>query len=330
MAFCLVGILILKLPGCFPPLLNWGPHQLSLNGKPNSSESKSDTTETPIPPGAGRGHGRGKPNPPPSGFPSFSSFMSSIKQPPAGCGRATGLGALPPEHDLQPPDSGSKKPIFFKREDVVSLTATDDLSHLKKPFHPRREDVASPTARSSDHENDNQLPGSILGVLSGLGRGKPMKQADPETPVTEKNRHIRTLQAPGATASSETARETFGRGRGRGVGRGGFSARDIDERIARIPDAEDSNAAGLYVGDDAHGERLAKKFGPEIMNQLTEGFEEMANRVLPSPLEDEYLEALDINCAIEFEPEYLMGEFLIAIQILMRRNQFHFGMHLRR
>ena len=35
----------------------------------------------------------------------------------------------------------------------------------------------------------------------------------------------------------------------------------------------------------------------------------MAGRVLPSLLEDELLDAFDINCAIEFEPEYLMGEF---------------------
>ena len=68
----------------------------------------------------------------------------------------------------------------------------------------------------------------------------------------------------------------------------------------------DDYATGLYAGDDADGEKLARKVGPEIMNQLTEGFEEMTSRVLPSPLEDEFLDALDINYAIEFEPEYLV------------------------
>ncbi|KAJ1382322.1 hypothetical protein SESBI_44326 [Sesbania bispinosa] len=146
-----------------------------------------------------------------------------------------------------------------------------------------------------------------------------MKQADPETPVTEKNRHIRAPQAPGATAASETVPER----------RSVLSRDDAVKNARRILSQEDSNAAGLSVGDDAHGERLTKKFGLEIMNQLTEEFEEMASRVLPSPLEDEYLEALDVNCAvsvypcqgeiqfvrknitkrIEFEPEYLMGEF---------------------
>lgn len=40
------------------------------------------------------------------------------------------------------------------------------------------------------------------------------------------------------------------------------------------------------------------------MDQITEAYEEIIERVLPSPLQDEYVEAMDINCAIEFEPEY--------------------------
>lgn len=45
------------------------------------------------------------------------------------------------------------------------------------------------------------------------------------------------------------------------------------------------------------------------MNMLVEGFEEMSGRVLPSPMEDAYIDALHTNCMIEFEPEYLMEEF---------------------
>ncbi|KAM4070734.1 hypothetical protein ACJW30_11G006300 [Castanea mollissima] len=45
------------------------------------------------------------------------------------------------------------------------------------------------------------------------------------------------------------------------------------------------------------------------MNQLNEAFEEMSSRVLPSPLEDALLDGMDVNYAIECEPEYLMGEF---------------------
>jgi len=176
-------------------------------------------------------------------------------------------------------------------------------------------------------------------VLSGLGRGKPMKQPDPETQVKEENRHLRAPQARGAAASDtlperqpiasrgdavRNARKFLsqgeddgsgtgrgrgfrergglgrgrGRGRGRGIGRGGFRGRDTDERPRRFMDEEDSEDTWPHLGDDADGEKLAKKLGPEIMNQLTEGFEEMAGRVLPSPLEDEYLDALDINCAV--------------------------------
>ncbi|KAK7333176.1 hypothetical protein VNO80_29941 [Phaseolus coccineus] len=311
-------------------------------GKLNSSEPKSDTAESHIPPGSAHGHGRAKPMPP-SGLP-LPSFLSSINQPPAGRGRATTVPQ--PQNDFQPPADrgratvpeplnafqpndlgppGPKKPIFFRREHNVSSTVTDGF-----PI---------------DVEHVNKLPGTIHEVLSGLGRGKPMKQPDPETRVTEENRHLRPPRAPGAAASDtlperqpmprrddavRNARRFLsqgeddgsgtgrgrgfrergglgrGRGRGRGIGRGGFRGRDIDERLGRFMDAEDSGAAGLYVGDDADGERLAKKLGPDIMNQLTEGFEEVAGRVLPSPLEDEYLDALDINYAIEFEPEYLV------------------------
>ncbi|WVY92885.1 hypothetical protein V8G54_031973 [Vigna mungo] len=316
-----------------------GSGPFNFNERAPGKPSSSDTTESPIPPGVGHGHGRGKPIPQ-SGLHSFSSFLSSINQPPAGRGRATvpqresdfhppagrGRASVPqPPNDLGPPEP--KKPIFFRREDSVSPTATDgvpvDVEHVKK------------------------LPGSILEVLSGLGRGKPMKQPDPEMRATEHNRHLRPPRAPGAAASDNlpekqpipsrddavrNARRFLsrgeddgsgpgrgrefrgrgglgrgrGRGRGRGMGRGGFRGRDVDERRGKRMDAEDSYATGLDVGDDAAGERLAKKFGPEIMNQLTEGFEEMACRVLPSPLEDEYLDALDINYAIEFEPEYLV------------------------
>jgi len=302
-------------------------------GQPNSSEPKSDKTESPIPPGSAHGHGRGKPMPPP-GLPSFSPFLSSINQPPAGRGRGTGpqppndlrspagrgRATVPqPPNDLGPPDSGPIKPILFKREDNASPTTRDGF-----PI---------------DVEHVNKLPGGILEVLSGLGRGKPMKQPDQETRVTEENRHLRARPAPGAAASDtlpgrqaipsrddavRNARKFLsqgeddgsgtgrgrgfrergglgrgrGRGRGRGIGRGGLRGRDADERLGQLKDAEDSYATGLYVGDDADGEKFAKRFGPEIMNQLTEGFEEMAGRVLPSPLEDEFLDALDINYAV--------------------------------
>ncbi|CAI0440785.1 unnamed protein product, partial [Linum tenue] len=91
--------------------------------------------------------------------------------------------------------------------------------------------------------------------------------------------------------------EDFGGGRGRGRQRDQLAADD------------DSEGEDFALGNKADGEKLAQTVGVEFMNQLVDGFEEMGSRVLPSPLEDEFLDALDTNFKIEFEEEYLMGEF---------------------
>ncbi|WJX89808.1 hypothetical protein P8452_71776 [Trifolium repens] len=311
-------------------------------GNPNSNESKLDSTDSPIPPGgAGRGHGRGGTVPPPTGFPSFSSFMSSIQQPSIGRGR--GFGPLPSQFEndrqqqqQQQPDSVPRKPVFFRREDNVSRTAKDDVSPPRKPVFIRTEDV-KPIDLSGDNESDKRFTMNVQpGVVFGTGRGKTAEKVDREAPpVNVENRHIRARRTPGDDGStsenvprrqfvkddgdgsgrgSGSGREPRGRGmfvRGRGGrgrsgrGRGGFRG-GPDDRTGRVQDTSHSYADGLFLGDNADGEKLAKKIGPEIMNQLTEAFEEIVSRVLPSPLEDEYVEAFDINCAIEFEPEYIM------------------------
>ncbi|XP_071905564.1 uncharacterized protein [Coffea arabica] len=114
-----------------------------------------------------------------------------------------------------------------------------------------------------------------------------------------------------------------GRG-GRGLqawrGRGGGGPGGQGDRGARFEDAgfedtgyedtdDDDSAAGLYLGDDADGDKLTQRLGPDIMDQLSEGFEEMSSRVLPSPEDDAYLDALHTNLLIECEPEYIMGNF---------------------
>ncbi|MED6143774.1 hypothetical protein PIB30_009023 [Stylosanthes scabra] len=308
-------------------------------GKPSSGDPKSEAPEAPAPPPpiSGRGHGRGRPADPPSGMPSFSSFMSSIKQPSAGRGRGGPLLSHIQQDSQQQPDSEPKKSIFFKREeeDGAGTGASSDVSPPK-----------APSLSSSDVESDQKnLPGGILGVLSGTGRGKPEKQPDPIAQGSQENRHIRTQRAPGigggdlrapaaatAAALSDSVpkrqptqsvddavnaarrillqkdngdgsgrgrgRRGFDQGRGGGRGREGFRVWDLEERGGRDKD-EKASPIGLFHGDDdADGERFAKRVGPDIMNQLTAGFEEMAHSVLPSPLEDEYLEAFDTNCAV--------------------------------
>ncbi|KAK4266130.1 hypothetical protein QN277_027096 [Acacia crassicarpa] len=314
------------------PLANTGHTDFSgrAPGKPDCDESKSDSPESPVPPGSGPsglGHGRGKPLPPPSsGRSSFSSFLSSLKPQSAGRGQTTNPQVSQPTNDL-----GPKKPMFFKRDDSSSPTV----------------ETRPNSSSIGDREVNNKLLGNMAGVLSGLGRGKPMKQPDPENQVREENRHVRARPTLDTTASKTVPKSqpamnredavmharnilsqggyrggATGRGRGEFAGRPGqgrgrgqdgrerFTWRDRGEKDGRDKRVDDTSAKGIYFEDpDDSGEKLAEKVGPEVMNQLVEGFEELADRVLPSPYYDEYLEALDINCAIEFEPEYLMGEF---------------------
>lgn len=287
-------------------------------GKPDRDESKSDS---PVPPGSersGLGHGRGNPLPPPSsGRSSFSSFLSSLKPQSAGRGQTTSPPVSQPTND-----SGPKKPMFFKRDDSSSPTVET------------RPNISS----IGDREVNNKLLGNMAGVLAGLGRGKPMKQPDPENQVKEENRHLRSRPTLDTTASKTVPKSqpamnqedavmharkilsqggykggATGRGRGeyagqpsqgRGQGRGrdgreGFTWRDRGEKDGRDKRVDDASAEGIYFEDpDDSGEKLAEKVGPEVMNQLVEGFEELADRVLPSPLYDEYLDALDINYAV--------------------------------
>ncbi|CAN6689113.1 unnamed protein product [Malus baccata var. baccata] len=90
-----------------------------------------------------------------------------------------------------------------------------------------------------------------------------------------------------------------GRGRGRGDFRRSDKGKDLDE----------GKGSGLYLGDNADGEKLAKQLGLENMNKLVEGFEEVSSEVLPSPLDEAFVDAMHTNYMIECEPEFLMGDF---------------------
>lgn len=94
-----------------------------------------------------------------------------------------------------------------------------------------------------------------------------------------------------------------GRGRGRGMYRGRGRGRGRESR-------DDGYGAGLYLGDNADGEKLAKMLGVETMNQLVEGFEEMSGAVLPSPAEDALLDAMDINYSVSDRTIWVFEEFL--------------------
>lgn len=101
---------------------------------------------------------------------------------------------------------------------------------------------------------------------------------------------------------SGASRGRGGRGRGRGRGRVGGRGRGGGGY-----DSGDDEASELYLGPDADGEKFAQSLGPVQMEQLTQAFEEMSYRVLPSPAQDAFVDAQDTNNMIEYEPEYLMN-----------------------
>ncbi|XP_057971548.1 uncharacterized protein LOC131160178 [Malania oleifera] len=299
-------------------------------GKPDSGDSKPlDSVDTPFP--SGLGHGRGKPAPSAPIIPSFSSWNNGVNAPPsAGRGRANPQVTAQPTESHPQDSQVPKKPIFFLKEEVSELNQKTQLGDL---------------GRDPEETSSSELPSSMLLNLSpgGAGRGKPAKGSADK--IQEENRHIQARQATrpmtgrrGVEVQERTAPsaprmsreeavkkavgilsrgEEGGRGSGFGVRgrRGGARGRGMQGwrgrgrwSGGRGRDLED-DSSGLFLGDNADGEKLAKRIGIENMNKLVEGFEEMSGRVLPSPVEDAYLDALHTNYMIECEPEYLMEEF---------------------
>lgn len=258
-------------------------------GKSASEDSKPESSTPATPSGTGHGRGRGKPLPSSPIVPSFHSFVDNPNTP-AGRGRG-GIGPFsPPPQPQQQQQQPLRKPIFFAKEEET----TDSNSSSSNAPKPR---------------DDSNLPSSVISVLTGAGRGKPLQTASSvsEKPK-EENRHLRPRQQKVADSGERASSPPPQR----------LSREDavkkavgiLSRRGRRDEERGDGNLeSGFYLGDDADGEKLAAKLGPESMNTLAEGFEEMSARVLPSPMDDAYLEALHTNMMIECEPEYLMGDF---------------------
>ena len=182
-----------------------------------------------------------------------------------------------------------------------------------------------------------------------------MKQPVPETEIKQEqgNRHIRAQRGPASVKRETVTRpkmsreeavkhavgilsrggdigENDGGGRGRGMrgrgrgrwgdggrGRGRWGNRGKREELE---DSEDGLGAGLYLGDNADGEKLAEKLGSETMNKLVEAFEEMSDRVLPSPMDDAYLDALHTNLMVSNLDFF--RNFLFIVRILNFNKSF--------
>ncbi|KAK8520484.1 hypothetical protein V6N13_031069 [Hibiscus sabdariffa] len=279
--------------------------------KSNSEDKRRDSSESP-PVGLGHGRGRGTPL---SSEPKLPSFSSHVSQNGSGRGRGT--------NEPVPPPRQPKVPIFIMKQDEIEA------------------DSSANQTIESIHSSEPTLSSRILSAesLFGAGQGKPTKQPEPVSQMKEKNRHIRTKHEqqqppPSPPVSKEEAVKKAmdilsrrregdergdmsmnggrgsgrgGRGRGRGAQRGrgrgqeGYTKTE-EEAVKEIGD-------DLYLGDNGSGEKLAETIGAENMARLVEGFEDFSSRVLPSPHDDAYLEAMHTNFMIEFEPEYLMADF---------------------
>lgn len=294
----------------------------SNSSNPESADSRATS---------GLGHGRGKPSSSAPILPSFSSFTPSVKPSSAGRGRVDGSPPIRSDTESGSSkglDSESKKPVFLSKDNAGDSAASTRIGVVGERNLP------------------DSLLSVLSGVGRGKVMNQPVPEAQPKLenrhlrPRQEAGGPVRSGGSP-RISRDESVRNTArpmsrggpdgedggGGGRGGFRDRGGFRGRrgrfgDRGGRVGRvgfrsgervdrgrIQDKEDGYAAGLYLGDNADGEKLAKRIGIEHMNQLVEGFEEMSGRVLPSPLEEEYLDSMHTNYMIECEPEYLMGDF---------------------
>ncbi|XP_042066913.1 uncharacterized protein LOC121810082 [Salvia splendens] len=276
---------------------------------PPEDESKTSNHDAASPPPHGHGRGRGVP-------PLFSSSINNGTNS-AAFGRGHGIGFVSPnsfsppaeQSEAQPPQPNPQMSFLSKYEELQSDSAGSE---------------APPAPAKS-------IPSSIFGVLSGAGRGKPggspapqpeKPKAEPQQPRVQLSAEEKVRKAVGILSKGDAGgggarpevraeRWEGGRGSGRGGGRGRGMARGggrgRGSRDDRYEVEEDG--AAEFLGDPAAEEKVAKRLGPEVMSKLTEGFEELSNRVLPSPMDEALLDAYETNLMIECEPEYFMEEF---------------------
>ncbi|KAF9668307.1 hypothetical protein SADUNF_Sadunf15G0115200 [Salix dunnii] len=266
-------------------------------GKPDLDESKTESSESQP---SGLGHGRGKPVGTGSVLPSFSTFISSVKNSQPGAGRGRGITEPGPSRlneprpDSEPPKkaeanlppsilsglggAGRGKPV---KQDVPSEPAKEENRHLRAQPQPRTRGQKTP-------DGDDAVP-----AMTKLGRQAAVKKA------------MELLSRGGGEGEvgGRGGRGSFvpGRGGARGGGRGGSGARGRGRGRGRRgygdKEAEYGSAMSLE-GHEEDEEKFAQSVGVETMNTLVEAFEEMSGRVLPCPVEDECVDAFDTNCSV--------------------------------
>ncbi|KAF6136626.1 hypothetical protein GIB67_016082 [Kingdonia uniflora] len=302
-------------------------------GKPNIDNANGENPKESFIP-SGSGHGRGKPayTSPPI-IPSLSSRV-----PPG----TTSIGRGQTNSSrLESPSIQPKAPISLNREDSVKSTEKTQFrrnaeqedapqkSQLSRNVEQKDAPLSQKTRFSRSAKEEGVVPSSIMPGLDVAGRGKPIKNLgtaeERKMPDKEENRHIRPprpirggrvgglgpqqqQQRQQQRSSPEGGGRTEG-GRGRGGYREGGGRSGGGRGRAGFQNRNQENLTDRSIlGDNADGERLAKRIGVENMDRLTEAFDDIIRRVLPSPDDEKISEALHLNNMIEYEPEYSMGE----------------------
>ncbi|KAG6385687.1 hypothetical protein SASPL_154523 [Salvia splendens] len=295
---------------------------------PPEDESKNSNRDGASPPPHGHGRGRGIP-------PSFSSFVNNESNT-AASGRGRGIGFVSPnsfsprgeESAFQSPQPNPKVSFLSKYEEAELDSAGSEAPPAPIKSIPssifnvlsgagRGKPGTSPASQPEKPKAVTQLPRASEQRRSS-NEGTARVLLSEEEKVKKAVGILSKGDVGGEGAGPEVRAERWGggrgsgrggggRGRGRGMarGRGGYGG--SGRRDDRYEDAEDEPAE--FLGDPAAEEKVAKKLGPEVMSKLSEEFEEMSSRVLPSPMDEALLEAYETNLMIECEPEYFMEEF---------------------
>lgn len=267
-------------------------------GKPDLDESKTESSESQP---SGLGHGRGKPVGTGPILPAFSAFISSVKNSQPGAGR--GLGTTDPgpsrptesRPESEPPKkaeanlppsilsglggAGRGKPV---KQEVPIEPAKEENRHLRVRSQPRSQPR---TRQQKTPDGDDAVP-----ATTKMGRQEAVKKA---------MELLSRGGGEGEVGGRGGGRGSFvpGRGGGRGGARGGGRGRGRGRR--GYGDKEVEYGSGMSLeGHEEDEEKFAQSVGVETMNTLVEAFEEMSGRVLPCPIEDEYVDAFDTNCSV--------------------------------
>lgn len=257
-----------------------------------------------------------------------------------------GQGTRKPDNFSPPQDSPSQsgqpiKPIFFRREDTPDEPDVPKQWPMQKPsrftnLDRNPEDVAAPLnlhpgisglgrGQPMKVTGADEMPAEVNRHVRPRQDRVPLPREEVSQDKTFESRPKLSREEAAKKAIEVLSRDSGGRvgvgGRGGGdfSGRGGRGGRGVRGgrgrgrsggrgrgRGSRDSDAED-DASELYLGPDADGEKFAQSLGPKQMEELTQAFEEMSYRVLPSPVQDAYLDAQHTNNMIEYEPEYLVN-----------------------